>query len=86
MRFSFCHSYTLQNDKFRQYYKLEQQRTQWKIAMYFRPCLQHFGGSGSGKANALLKLLNEQDDSDKICFYPKDLSEHKYEFFIKKCA
>ena len=56
------------------------------MAMYFRPCLQHFGGSGSGKANALLKLLKEQDDTDKICFYPKDLSEHKYELFLKKCA
>ena len=42
------------------------------------------GGSGSGKTNALLNLLKEQNDIDKIYLYPKDLSEPKYEFFIKK--
>ena len=42
------------------------------------------GGSGSGKAKALLHLINEQDDIDKIYFYAKDLSEPKYEFLIKK--
>ena len=42
------------------------------------------GGSGSGKTNALLNLINEQDDMDKIDLYAKDLSEPKYEFLIKK--
>ena len=42
------------------------------------------GGSGSGKTNALLNLIKEKDDIDKIYFYAKDLSEPKYEFFIKK--
>ena len=42
------------------------------------------GGSGSGKTNALLNLLKEQNDIDKIYLYPKDLREPKYEFFIKK--
>ena len=42
------------------------------------------GGSGSGKTNALLNLIKEQDDIDKIYLYAKDLSEHKYEFLIKK--
>ena len=42
------------------------------------------GGSGSGKTNALLDLIKEQDDINKICLYAKDLSEPKYEFFIKK--
>ena len=42
------------------------------------------GGSGSGKTNALLNLINEQDDIDKIYLYAKDLSEPKYEFLIKK--
>ena len=32
------------------------------------------GGSGSGKTNTLLNLINEQDDTDKIYFYGKDLS------------
>ena len=41
------------------------------------------GGSGSGKTNALLDLIKEQDDIDKIYLYAKDLSEPKYEFLIK---
>ena len=30
------------------------------------------GGSGSGKTNALLNLINNQPDIDKICLYAKD--------------
>ena len=42
------------------------------------------GGSGSGKTNALLNLISQQDGVDKIYLYAKDLSEPKYEFLIKK--
>ena len=42
------------------------------------------GGSGSGKTNALLNLINEQNVIDKIYLYVKDLSEPKYEHLIKK--
>ena len=42
------------------------------------------GGSGSGKTNALLNLINEQNDIDKIYLYARDLSEPKYEYLIKK--
>ena len=42
------------------------------------------GGSGSGKTNTLLNLINEQKDIDKIYLYAKDLSESKYKFLIKK--
>ena len=41
------------------------------------------GGSGSGKTNALLNFIKEQDDIDNL-LYSKDLSEPKYEFMIKK--
>ena len=41
------------------------------------------GGSGSGKTNILLNLVNEQKDIDKIYLYAKDLSEPKYEYLIK---
>ena len=41
------------------------------------------GGSGSGKTNALLNLINEQKDIDKMYLYAKDLSELKYEFLIE---
>ena len=42
------------------------------------------GTSGSGKTNALLNLIKEQDDIDKIYLYAKDLSQPKYKFLIKK--
>ena len=42
------------------------------------------GGSGSGKTNALINLINEQNDIDKIYLYAKDLSEPKHEYLIKK--
>ena len=41
------------------------------------------GGSGSGKTNTLLNLINEQKDIDKMYLYAKDLSEAKYEHLIK---
>ena len=43
------------------------------------------GGFGSGKTNALLNLVKEQNDIDKIHLYAKDLSEPKDEFLIKNC-
>ena len=42
------------------------------------------GGSGSGKTNALLNLIKEQENIDKIYLYAKDLSEPKCECLIKK--
>ena len=36
------------------------------------------GGSGSGKTNTLLNLINEQKDIDKIFLYAKHLGEPKY--------
>ena len=41
------------------------------------------GGSGSGKTNALLNLINGQRDNDKIFLYAKDLNEDKSEYLIK---
>ena len=42
------------------------------------------GGSGSGKTNALINLINEQNDIDKIYLCVRDLSEPKYEYLIQK--
>ena len=42
------------------------------------------GGSRSGKTKALVNLINEQNDIDKIYLYARDLSEPKYEYLIKK--
>ena len=40
-------------------------------------------GSGLGKTNALIRLINEQNDIDKTYLYARDLSEPKYEYLIK---
>ena len=42
------------------------------------------GGSGSGKANALLNLINNQPDIDKIHLHVKDPYEDKYQFLVNK--
>ena len=38
------------------------------------------GGSGSGKTNTLLNLINEQNNIDKIYLYARDLNEPKIKF------
>ena len=42
------------------------------------------GFSGSGETNALINLINEQNDIGKIHLHARDLSEPKYEYLIKK--
>ena len=42
------------------------------------------GGSGSGKTNALLNLINNQPDIDKIHLYAKDPYEKKNQYLINK--
>ena len=43
------------------------------------------GGSGSRKTNALLNLINNQPDIDKIYLHAKDPYEAKYQYLINKC-
>ena len=61
----------------------ENNKEQWKMAMYSRSSLQNLD-SGSGKTNALLNLISQQYDIDNIYLYAKDLSEAKYEIFKKR--
>ena len=42
------------------------------------------GGSGSGKINTLLNLINNQPDIDKIYLHGKDPYETKYQYLINK--
>ena len=42
------------------------------------------GGWGSRKKNALLNLINNQPDIDKMYLYAKDPYEEKYQFLINK--
>ena len=47
-----------------------------------------FGPSGSGKTNALLNLIQRQNDGSpigKIYLHAKDVNEPKYQFLIEKC-
>ena len=41
-------------------------------------------GSGCGKTNALLNLIYNQPDINKIYLYPKDTYEEKHQFLINK--
>ena len=41
------------------------------------------GGSGSGKTNVLLNLVETQPGIDKIYLYPEDTYEAKYQYLIK---
>ena len=41
-------------------------------------------GSGSGKTNVLLNLIENQPDIDKIYLYAKDSYEAKYQYLINK--
>ena len=43
------------------------------------------GGSGSGKTNLLLNLIENQPDIDKIYLHAKDPYEAKYQYLIKIC-
>ena len=50
-----------------------------------QPCrIWIIGGSGFGKTNALLNLINNQPDIDKTYLYAKDPYEAKYPFLINK--
>ena len=42
------------------------------------------GGSGAGRKNALLHLINLEPDIDKIYLYAKDPYEAKYQLIVKK--
>ena len=42
------------------------------------------GGSGSGKTNLLLNLIENQPDIDEIYLYAKDPNKSKYQYLINK--
>ena len=65
----------------------EKHNLKWPYIPDYPYSMLIIGGSGSGKTNALLNLINEQDSDniiDKIYLYGKDLNEPKYQFLIKK--
>ena len=42
------------------------------------------GGSGSGKPDVLLNVIDNKADIDKIYLYAKDLYEARYQYLINK--
>ena len=56
-----------------------------KVNIPDHPCrILVVGGFGSGQTNALLNLINNQSDIDKIYLYAKDLHEANYQYLINK--
>ena len=86
MRFTCCHfihykvinldSITNENNK--------KQNGKWPYIPDHPYKIVIIGGFGSGKTNALINLINEQNNIGKIYLYARDLSEPKYEYLIKK--
>ena len=56
----------------------------WSYIPYHPYRILIIGGSGSGKTNTLLNLINNQPDIDKIYLYAKDPYEMKYQYLINK--
>ena len=56
------------------------------MAIYSRSSIQNvnIGGSVSGKTNALLNLIHNQQDIDKIYLYANDPYEDKFQLLINK--
>ena len=64
--------------------KTKQHNPKWPYIPYQPYKVLIIGGSGSGKTNSLLNLINLQPDIDKIYLYVKDPLAAKYQFLINK--
>ena len=56
----------------------------WSYIPYKPYRILIIGGSGSGKTNVLLNLIENQPNIDKIYLYAKDPYEAKYQYLINK--
>ena len=70
-------------DEYTNEYKIEH-NSKWPYIPDHPYIILIIGGSGSEKANALLNLINNQPDIDKIYLYAKDTYETKYQYLINK--
>ena len=61
--------------------KIIEQNSKWPYTPDHPYRILIIGGSGSGKTNALLDLLNNQPDIVKIYLYAKDPYEKKISIF-----
>ena len=58
--------------------------SKWPYISDHRYIILIIGGFGSGKTNALLNLINNHPDIDRMYFYAKDPYEAKHQFLIDK--
>ena len=61
-----------------------QHNSKWPYIPYHPYKILIIGGSGSGKTTALLNLIKNQPDIDKIYLYANDPYEAKYQYLINK--
>ena len=64
--------------------KFKEHNSKWSYIPDYQYRILIIVGSGSGKTNALLSLINNQPDIDKIYLYAKEPYEAKYQFLVKK--
>ena len=64
--------------------KNKEHNEKWPFILDHPYKISIIGGSVSEKTNALLDLISQQDDIDKMYLYAKDLSEPKDGLLIKK--
>ena len=63
---------------------IKEQNPKWPKIPEHRYRILIIGGSASGKPNALLNLISNQSDIDKIYLYAKDSYKVKHQLLIKK--
>ena len=69
------------------YYTYEnkiEHNSKWPYIPDYQYRLLVAGGSGLGKTNDILHLINNQPDIDKIYLYAKDPFEANYQYLINK--
>ena len=63
--------------------KNKEHNKKWPYIADYPYIILIIGGFGSGKTNALLNVLSQQNNIDKIYLHAKNLRKPKYEFLIK---
>ena len=61
---------------------ITQHNSEWPYNPVHQYRMLLIGGSGSGKTKALLNLMENQPDIDKMYLYVKDPYEEKYQYLI----